>query len=460
MGERARRRGCAIIGGERGAQYERRLSGRDERTRPGAQVRRAPGGAVARRLRGRGGSRRAPRGRPHARRGAVPARLRGPARPQRRLPLLQRRQTRRYARRCLGAGARPARRSHRPRRRGGCRPPARRGPRAPPDLGRRAPGESECSAAFDHAVGARRSLSQLPGLPHERAPRVRRGLRARHPRPGADHAARPAVVLHGGGQRSGRGGDGALRARHNRRGPARRHLDDRDGDHGAHGPRGGEGPPSRRADDAHRTPARGHGAAHPLPLQGRLLLRHRHPAAALGAAQGRAGSARLGRVGAFRQRPVALPLRRGLRGPARRGALEALEGGVVRYLLGAPRAGDAPEHRRRRDGDGASRRARLLPKRRDRAGLRGGVPGAPFLFDGRDRPSARPGPALGEHNDEVLARRVPTGARAPAARALSQSSPQGERPGGGRWRAYASSSSVGCWRGRWWGRCSPTWAPR
>ena len=45
---------------------------------------------------------------------------------------------------------------------------------------------------------------------------------------------------------------------------------------------------------------------------------------------------------------------------ARRGALEALEGGVVRRLLGAPRAGDAPEHRRRRDGDGASRRAGLL----------------------------------------------------------------------------------------------------
>ena len=32
------------------------------------------------------------------------------------------------------------------------------------------------------------------------------------------------------------------------------------------------------------------------------------------------------------------------------------------------------------------------------------VPGAPFLFDGRDRPPARPGPALGEHNDEVFAR--------------------------------------------------------
>ena len=63
-------------------------------------------------------------------------------------------------------------------------------------------------------------------------------------------------------------------------------------------------------------------------------------------------------------------------------------------------------------------------------GFEARVPGAPFLFDGRHRPSARPGPALGEHNDEVLARRVPTGARAPAARAPSQSSPQGERPGG------------------------------
>ncbi len=37
-------------------------------------------------------------------------------------------------------------------------------------------------------------------------------------------------------------------------------------------------------------------------------------------------------------------------------------------------------------------------------GFEAPVPGAPFLFDGRDRPSARPGPALGEHNDEVFVR--------------------------------------------------------
>ena len=37
-------------------------------------------------------------------------------------------------------------------------------------------------------------------------------------------------------------------------------------------------------------------------------------------------------------------------------------------------------------------------------GFEARVPGAPFLFDGRDRPSARPAPALGEHNDEVFAR--------------------------------------------------------
>ena len=53
-----------------------------------------------------------------------------------------------------------------------------------------------------------------------------------------------------------------------------------------------------------------------FPCKDGLLLRHRHAAAALGAAQGRAGPARLGRVGAVRQRPLALPLRRGLRGPA------------------------------------------------------------------------------------------------------------------------------------------------
>ena len=40
-------------------------------------------------------------------------------------------------------------------------------------------GESERGAAFDHAVGARRSLSRLPGLPHERAPRLGGGLRPR-----------------------------------------------------------------------------------------------------------------------------------------------------------------------------------------------------------------------------------------------------------------------------------------
>ena len=40
------------------------------------------------------------------------------------------------------------------------------------------------------------------------------------------------------------------------------------------------------------------------------------------------------------------------------------------------------------------------------------LPGVPFLFDGRDRPSARPAPALGEHNDEVFAR--PPQGRPPA----------------------------------------------
>ena len=49
------------------------------------------------------------------------------------------------------------------------------------------------------------------------------------------------------------------------------------------------------------------------------------------------------------------------------------------------------------------------------------LPGAPFLFDGRDRPSARPGPALGEHNDEVFAR---TAANPPA------SLPEGGTEGG------------------------------
>ncbi len=39
------------------------------------------------------------------------------------------------------------------------------------------------------------------------------------------------------------------------------------------------------------------------------------------------------------------------------------------------------------------------------------LPGAPFLFDGRDRPAAGRGPALGEHNDEVRAR---TAANPPA----------------------------------------------
>ncbi len=63
-------------------------------------------------------------------------------------------------------------------------------------------------------------------------------------------------------------------------------------------------------------------------------------------------------------------------------------------------------------------------------GFKTRLPGAPFLYDGRDRPPARPGPALGQHNDEVFARRAPTGARARAARALSQSPPRGERPGG------------------------------
>ena len=58
------------------------------------------------------------------------------------------------------------------------------------------------------------------------------------------------------------------------------------------------------------------------------------------------------------------------------------------------------------------------------------LPGTPFLFDGRDRPSARPGPALGEHNDEVFARQRPAGVRALSARALSQSPPEGERPRG------------------------------
>ena len=37
-------------------------------------------------------------------------------------------------------------------------------------------------------------------------------------------------------------------------------------------------------------------------------------------------------------------------------------------------------------------------------GFEAPLPGAPFVFDGRDRPSARPGPALGEHDGEVFGR--------------------------------------------------------
>ena len=62
-------------------------------------------------------------------------------------------------------------------------------------------------------------------------------------------------------------------------------------------------------------------------------------------------------------------------------------------------------------------------------GFDAALPGVPFLFDGKERPPARPGPALGEHNDEVFAWLGPMGAGAPAARSLSQSLPEGARAG-------------------------------
>ena len=55
------------------------------------------------------------------------------------------------------------------------------------------------------------------------------------------------------------------------------------------------------------------------------------------------------------------------------------------------------------------------------------VPGAPFLYDGRDRPPARPGPALGQHNDEVFAR--PPQARPSTPAIDARDVPEGDRAG-------------------------------